>query len=941
MNKFIKTIFLHFQQKKFVFILLFLLAIFIKPTKAQIDSLKVEIATPETLLIDFLNQIEVKHNLTFYYLSEWLDSINISDNYNGDYLENVLNKVLKEKSLFFTIDNQNNIFISKNKIKTNFFDQSENSRTISDIYTNDEIKKDVKQLNERKSSSLSQAVGKVTIGRTNGSTNKNATIKGLITDTDTGEPLVGASIYVQELKTGTVTDINGNYFLTLEKGEYEIKFQSVGKEVEERKVKLLSDGRLNMNLKSSLTALDEIIVKEDKFSNTRGIQAGVEQLTMKEIKKLPPIAGERDVLKASLLLPGVQTVGESSSGYYIRGGAADQNLFLINNVPIYNTAHMFGFFSTFNSEVIRNFNLYKSNIPVEYGGRISSVFDIQTKNGNNKKFSLKGGISPVTAKLSAEGPIVKDKSSYIIGLRSTYSDWVLNRIENADIRNSDVSFHDLVTNFNYKINDNNNLRFFTYYSLDNYTLPTKTAYEYSNMAASATWQHHFGKNLYSNLSLIYSNYNLNEENNFSELNANSYQHELNHYELNHKFNYSPTPDHDFTFGYSSKLYKIKPGDYDPIGENSSFKKLHLEEESALETSAYIGDKYEINPQLTVQGGIRFSLYNYLGPKTVLSYADGERPSLFSVRDTSNYKSWQSIKNNSALDIRLSVRYLINTNNSIKLGYNKISQYIFLLTNTIAISPTDRWKLCDAHTPAISGQQFNIGYYKNFRNTNIEASAELYYKTAKNLKEMKNGADPEKNEFIERDLISGDGRNYGVELMLKKTHGKLNGWINYTYSKSELKFAGNSLEETINNGNFYPSNTDKPHNLNLTANWKLNRRLSISSNFTYSTGRPTTYPVSKSHLGKMPVINYSDRNGARIPDYWRLDLSINLEGNLMRKKLAHSYWTFSVYNLTGRRNAYSVYFTTEDGKIKGHQISIFARPVFTISYNFKLGNYSSE
>ncbi len=900
---------------------------------AQVNDVIVKFPEKKISLSDLIDQVEKEKNIQFYFKKEWIDSVTILIEQSEGKLVDILTKQMPKYGLHFYIKEPNRIYLSKEPV-------NQTLEPTAIYYTEQNYEQD-SVFDEDKENVISSLLNEVVIGKKNNGLGNKANIVGVVKDAETGEPLLGVMVYIEELKTGTVTDINGNYMLNLKKGEYLISFRSVGKEIVQKKVKLLSSGKLNINLTKSLTALDEIVVKEERFSNLRSMQTGFEQISMKNIKELPPVAGERDILKASLLLPGVQTIGESAAGYNIRGGAADENLFLINNVPVYNTSHMFGFFSTFNPNVIRNFNLFKSNIPVEYGGRISSVFEIQTKNGNNKKFSLKGGISPITAQFSAEGPIVKDKSSYILGVRSTYSNWILKRIENPEIRNSDVYFHDIIANVSHSINDNNNIGVFAYFSKDNFNLPTGYDYNYGNIGASVNWQHFFGKKLYSKLALIYSNYNLSVINREHPLNAYKVKHTIDHYELNHRFNYNLNQSHEVKFGYSSILYKIEPGKYDPENANSSFESLHLENESALESAVYLGDKYDISTRFGVEGGVRYSFYNYLGPKTIFNYVDNERPSPSTLIDTSYYGNFKPVKSYSALDIRFSLRFLVNSSSSVKFSYNRITQYLFLLTNTIAISPSDKWKLSDNYSPPTMGQQYNLGFYKDFMNSGIEASAEIYYKTSTNLKDFKNGSEPEMNQHLERDLITGIGRTYGIELMLKKNYGKLSGWINYSYSKSEVQFKGSSLEETINNGSFFPSNIDKPHNINLTTNLKTDRRLSFSANFTYSTGRPGTFMESKTFIGNIPILNYSDRNARRLPDYWRVDVAVNLEGNLIRKKPVHAYWTFSIYNLTGRKNAYSVYFTNENGKVTGHKISIFAQPVFTLSYNFKLGNYASN
>jgi len=554
---------------------------------------------------------------------------------------------------------------------------------------------------------------------------------------------------------------------------------------------------------------------------------------------------------------------------------------------------------------------------------------------------MRGGISPITAKVTLEGPILKDKTSFVLGFRSTYSDWILQRIENPDIRNSKVFFYDVIANINSSINDKNKINAFVYNSGDKFTLISDIGYEYMNLGASASWKHIFNKRFYSDFKSVFSSYNLKVTNQQEPSSAYVFAHDLKYKELNASFIYIPNPKNEIKFGANSILYNINPGNYKPENSTSIYENFKFQNESAIESAIYIGDRYELTPQISIDAGLRFSIYNYLGPQTIYGYNEELPMSLSSITDTIDYNNSEIIQTSSGLDIRFGARYLINELNSVKFAYSRINQYLLLLSNSIAISPTDRWKLCDPYSQPITGEQFNLGYYRNIENTNLEASFEIYYKNNFNVPDFKNGADLVKNEHVEQDILSGYGRNYGLEFMIKKNHGKLTGWANYTYSKSELKFDGKSYQEKINNGSFYPANHDKPHNINFVSNYKLSRRLSFSTNFTYSTGRPTTLPVSKYFINDQPVIGYSRRNEQRIPDYWRIDLSINLEGNLKKRKLAHSFWMLSVYNLTGRKNAYSVFFNNEDGKIAGYKLSVYGAPIITLSYNFKLGNYASD
>jgi hypothetical protein len=903
---------------------------------AQIDSVKINYSGSNVAFSKFVEEIESTNHLKFYYDPQWVDSLFVSAHLDNISIGQALKQILISRNLHYYLDSRGNIIITKSDIQT------ELSEKLVDKYI---INKNI-QYNNYSSNTIDKYISKddknsieeISFGTKNN--NGTAIITGYIKDLETGEPLIGANVFIEGSKSGASSDIEGYYMLNIKCGTYKIGFKAFGMTTVYKKVNLYLDGQININLPKDLVALSEVVITENKYNNVKGNQIGLEKLSMKEIKELPYAMGEKDILKASLFLPGVQTVGEASAGFNVRGGSADQNLFIMNNVPIFNTSHMLGIFSVFNADLIKDFKLYKSNIPIEFGGRISSVFDIRSNQGNKKDFSIKGGVSPITARLLFEGPLIKDKSSYIIGIRSTYANWLLHQMNNPDIKNSDIYFDDITANFSHEINENNQISLFTYLSIDNYTLASNINYHYSNAGASLNWKHIFNKKLYSNTSAVYSNYNFKETNKLISNYKYTYKHQLKYFEINQSYTYLPVANHELKFGFNSILYQMNPGVFNPI-DSSDYIEKTFEKEKALESAIYLGDTYEITPKISASGGLRFSLYNYLGEKTVFSYLENQPLSNQTVIDTTFYTNFKPIKNYTGVDIRFSLRYLINDNNSLKVGYSHNNQYLFMLSNTTSISPTDKWKLCDPFSKPIAGDQYNIGYFLSFNKNIYDASVELYYKENKNVSDYKNGADLAKNEYIERDILSGYGRDYGFELMIKKNSGKLSGWVNYYYSRSEFKFEGNTSSETINRGNYYPSNYDKPHNINIVANYRNYRRISVSANFVYSTGRPYTGPTFQYNLYDHVILNYSDRNQLRLPDYYRFDLSFNLDGNLLRKKIAHSFWSVTIYNLTGRKNAYSVFSEVKDGKIKTYLVSIYSVPVFSVSYNFKLGNYFSN
>lgn len=922
---------------RFYIIFIILGFISIAQSQAQNDSIKINYDGSNVVFLKFVEELESTSRIKIYYDPQWVDSLFVSAHFNNVSIGQALKQILVNRNLHYYLNSKGDIIITKSVIQTELKnkwveDISIDKNILNNNYTANTIEKYLSKDDKNR-------IEEISIG-TKGK-KVTATITGYIRDQETGEPLIGAIIFVEGSTKGTLSDVAGYYMLNIKCGTYKIGFRTLGMTTIYKKVNAYSDGQLNVNLSKDLVGLKEVIITQNKYNAVKINQMGIERLSVKEIKELPYAMGERDILKASLLLPGIQTVGEASAGINVRGGAADQNLFIMNNVPIFNTSHALGMFSAFQADMIQDFKLYKSNIPIEFGGRISSVFEIRSKQGNRNDFSMKGGISPITGKLLFEGPLIKNKSSFIIGIRSTYANWLLRTIDNPDIKNSNIYFDDITANLTHEINKNNQVSIFGYFSIDNYTLASNINYNFTNAGTSLNWRHVFNTKLYSNTSAVYSNYHFRETNNLLSDYKYSYKHQIKYFEINQSFDYLPVSNHTMKFGFNSQLYQLNPGAFAPIDSQSSYQQKTFEKEKALESAIYIGDNYEINPKLSASVGIRLNLYNYLGEKTVFSYNKNEPLSDQTVIDTTYYPNFKTIKSYTGIDFRFSLRYLINDDNSVKVGYSHNNQYLFMLSNTISISPTDKWKLCDPFSKPIVGDQYNIGYYRSFNKNNFDVSGEMYYKQNKNVSDYKNGADLAKNEYIERDIISGFGRDYGIEFMLKKNNGKLTGWVNYSYSRSEFKFKGNSASETINGGNYYPSNYDKPHNINLVINYRNFRRIGISANFVYSTGRPYTAPTFRYVVHDHVIINYSERNELRVPDYFRVDLSFNIDGNLLRKKTAHSFWSVTLYNLTGRRNVYSVFSEVKDGSIKNYMVSIFSVPVFSISYNFKLGNYFSN
>lgn len=880
---------------------------------------------------EMIKAIEAQSEYRFYYDRAWTDTLSVNTVAEALSIEDLLHQVFSKTDLFFAIDPENRVFITRERpvlaqLPAGLFAETATANPPPSFDFS---------LYEKKEKELKLAEHKLhPIGRNTGSSEGEATLAGNIRDINTGEPLIGASVFVENPLIGITTDQFGYYALTLSKGRHTLKIQSVGMKTTSRQIILYGNGRLDIELEEDITPLKEVLVEADADAHVLGLQMGTEKLDIRTMKQIPLALGETDIMKVVLTLPGVQSVGEGTVGLNVRGGAANQNLILFNDAVVYNPSHLFGFFSTFNPDVLKNVELYKSGIQAEYGGRISSVLDVHTREGNAKKFSGSGGISPITGRVSLEGPIVKDKTSFIVGARSTYSGWLLRQLDSKELSNSTASFYDVTANLTHQINENNHLYLSAYSSADRFTLNNDTAYSYSDRNASVKWKHLFSNKFYGVLTGGFSNYDYAVSSDENPVEAFQMHFSIGQINAKADFSYFPGARHTLNAGISTTRYDLSPGTLKPSGIESRVAPDVVQDEQAIESAAYIGENFEVTRKVSLYFGLRYSFYQYRGPRKVYQYAAGLPRQAGNISDTIHYASSKPISTYHGAEPRISMRYMIAKNASVKLSYNRMRQYIHMLSNTVAINPTDVWKLSDAYIKPQVGDQISFGFYQYLKGNIIEASMETYYKKIENLADYKNGAVLLMNHHLETDVTDARGKAYGLELMIKKVSGKLNGWMSYTYSRSFIRTKGTFEDETVNQGDYYPANYDKPHAMNLIGNYKFNRRFNFSLNVIYNTGRPITLPIAKYQVDGTARIYYSERNQYRIPDYFRTDISINLEGNHKVRKLAHSSWTFAVYNLLGRANPYSVYFVSENGSIAGYKLSIFARPIPTITYNFK-------
>ena len=882
----------------------------------------------------FVRFIEAGSTYRFYYDKAETDSLSVTIKAGNATLPALLDQLFQQTLFRYAIDSSNRVFITKKvSISTvlppGFFHPQKNAlpvAEVNEVATGELPKEKLKAAADNKLFEIGSADSR--------DKKTTATLAGYVRDIKTGEGIIGASVYLDTPSIGVNTDQFGYYSLALPKGRHTLTVSSAGMKDARRQVLMRADGKLDVELQEYISSLKTVVVSAERRSNTKSLQMGVSAVNIKVIKQVPVVFGEADVLKVVLSLPGVTSTGEASNGFNVRGGAADQNLILFNDATIYNPSHLFGFFSAFNPDVVKGIELYKSAIPEKYGGRLSSVLDVSMQDGNKKEWTGSGGIGLLTGKFMIQGPLVKNKTSVIAAVRTTYSNWLLNTVPNDAYKNSRANFNDANLRISHYINDKNTLYLTGYISNDKFNLNNDTTYRYGNKSANLKWKHIFSNQSNVVFTAGADNYAYSVTSYDNKVNAFKLGFSINQDYFRADFNYAPNNRHVFSYGFNTIYYKLHPGSFTPSDGQSLVTPNILPSEQALESALYVGDQYSVTSKLSVNAGIRYAMFNYLGPQSVNNYVDGLPRDTSTRVSTTVYGSGKFIKTYQAPEIRLALRYALSDSTSFKLSFNTLQQYIHSLSNTVNISPTDTWKLSDPHIRPQQGSQVSLGFYKNFKSNTIETSIEVYYKKIQHYLDYKSGAQLLLNSHIETDVINTRGKAYGIEFLVKKTSGKLNGWLSYSFSRTFLQVDDPLAGETINRGNYYPASFDKPHNANFIGNYRFSHRYSLSLNVVYSTGRPITLPIGIFSLGGVNSLLYSDRNQYRIPDYFRTDLSFNLEGNHKVKQRFHNSWSVGVYNLTARQNPYSVYFVQQNGQIKGYQLSIFGTAIPFITYNIK-------
>lgn len=766
------------------------------------------------------------------------------------------------------------------------------------------------------------------------------TVSGVIKDAVNGETLLGATVLLKGTSIGSTTNEYGFFSITAKEGTYTLVVSYIGFKAFEQQITLNSNQKLNIELQEDSAQLDEVVItaEESKKVNLRSPQMSVAKLSSQTIKQMPAVLGEVDVIKSIQMLPGVTNAGEGASGFNVRGGAEDQNLILLDEAIIYNASHLFGFFSVFNPDAIKDIKLYKGGIPSRFGGRASSVLDIRQKDGNSKDFKLSGGIGAISSRLTAEGPTFKDKGSFLIAGRSSYVNIFLALMNNQNR----AGFYDLNLKTNYQIDEKNKLYLSGYLGNDNFKLSGFFTNSYGNLSGNLRWNHIFNDKLFSNLSLIYSRYNYNLEIPIEGIDWTS---DINNYNVRYDLGYYLSDKLKFDFGVSGIYYNFNPGRLNPLDATSAVNPRKLDDKFAFEAGIYASLEHKISNKLTAQYGLRYSYFNRLGNQTLNNYTNNlpvvynEQLGIYEravpISET-NYSRGKSIATFGNFEPRLALSYQLNEKSSIKASYNRMAQYLHLISNTTSATPLDVWAPSGKFIKPQIADQYAFGYFRNFKNNMFSIEAEAYYKTINNRVDYINGAELVAQNTIETEILTGEARAYGLELLLRKNKGDFTGWIAYTLSKSEQRTSGGAAGGLgINNGNWYNSNWDRTHDFSFTGSYKLNEKWRFGANAIFQTGRPVTHPNGQFQFNGLSVATYSNRNANRLPAYHRLDISATLIPRKNKNRKWQAEWVFGIYNVYNRKNAASISFgqNQETGANEATRTAIFGI-IPSVTYNFK-------
>ena len=867
-------------------------------------------------LATILDELEREYSFAIYHPAGVLPPVTRSASFSGASLPKVLDELLEGTGLGYLVYRSYLVVIA---------DQSDLGRQYSPDYFS---------AVESLLSEANQAAGGQEEIYTIGAPNDihpagKAQMTGIVIDAAGMEPIIGATLSFPGLNRGTGTASDGSFEITLPIGRHKLVVSYLGYNTLNTSVRVFNDGSVEIALENVSLVLDEVVVEaEAANANVESAIVGVTRLKMEEIRKLPTFLGEIDVIKSLLQQPGVSNAGEGASGFNVRGGDVDQNLVLMDEHFVFNTSHALGFFSAFNSDLINRLTLYKGYIPAQFGGRLSSVLDVELKEGDREHFRMKGGIGMVSSRISAQGPVIKDKSSFIAGFRATYSDWVLGLMKSPEVKNSSASFYDANFKYSHRFNENNQLALSFYTADDDISFNNEFGFKYSTLGGQLTYRKVFSPKVFSAFSVTGSEYESTGTENQDTLRAATLYTRYRYLKLKEVLTLLPNERIELKAGFSSIYYKISPGQRSPSNEQSTIQAISLQDEQALESALFTNLDWAMNDRITASFGLRYTFYRYLGPRTYFTYQDPVNPSNESVTGEATASGGESIADLSSLEPRFSMRYLLSGNASLKFGYSRTSQYINQLSNLVTPTPVSIWQLSNQYIEPRLAHSFSLGYFRNFGDNQWETSIEAYYRSIDQLADYKDFALLTANPNVETELLRGTGQAYGAELSLKKKKGDFNGWLSYTFSRALQRVTG------INGGDRYPAYYDKPHDLTVVTNWQITGRLNMALNFNYSQGRPITAPVAKYTTGgRYSILEYSARNQVRVPDYHRLDVALTLDkGYRKTQRLKHN-WTLSLYNLYGRKNVYSVFFEPTTGLPKTIRLSVLGSAFVSLTVNF--------
>ena len=766
-------------------------------------------------------------------------------------------------------------------------------------------------------------------------------LRGSVKEAGTDKPLIGAAVSLDSKKTGILTDSSGNYYLRIPQDDYVVKVSFVGYKPYRKFIKLDKNFTLDVILEDVTKQLEEVIVSSvSTRTDIKTPSLGVSILSIKGIKKIPAMMGEVDVLRSLQTLPGVSSVGEGANGLNIRGGAVDENLIFIDDTPIFNPTHLFGLFSVFASDAIRELELYKGGIPARFGGRTASVLDIKMIEPSLEKFKIDGGVGPVSNRILLEVPLVKNKLSFLVAGRASFNDFWFKLLAPASFKNTRANFYDVANKIYYKPNAKNTFSLSTYFSQDFYRVDSlfslenvvakQTDFKYGHTNASLKWNHYFSPKTSLEVVGAFSNYKTNtlSPDSVNQIDLKNYI-QYKNFKVN--LDYSPHEKHRTNLGFGVTQYDLSPGilNKDIVSKIST---VELAPEKSMELALYADDEFKVNDKLTIQYGLRYTQFLNVGPSQIRKYQEGEPKSATTLISSENKDG--ITKTYGGFEPRITAVYLLNPVSSIKFGYNRTQQFLNLVTNNTTPLPTSRWKISDENILPQRSNFLSLGYFKTYNENVWEASLETYLRDTRNTIDYVSGANLQLNSTIETQLLQGRGRSYGAEFMIAKKKGELTGWVSYTYARSFQLTDGLFAEQRINNGNWYASNYDKPHSVNIVLNATPDKHNSFSFIFAYNTGRPFSSPTGTYTLNGQQLPLYTARNNDRIPAYHRLDFSWTITNPSMKEKRWEGSWIFTVYNLYGRANAYSVFFTNGQDGTKVYQLSVFANPLVSLAYNFK-------